>query len=48
MTTPNTHETFTRDEEIKGSSDRAFGFVFTVLFSAIGLWPLISGAEARV
>lgn len=48
MTTPNTHETFTRDTVVKGSSDRAFGIVFTVLFSAIGLWPLINGAEARI
>lgn len=48
MTTPNIHETFIRDTMVKGSSDRAFGIVFTVLFLAIGLWPLIDGAEAQI
>jgi hypothetical protein len=48
MAAPNTHETFTRDAEIKGSSDRAFGIVFTVLFLAIGLWPLIDSADLRI
>ncbi len=36
-----THESFDREEEIKGSSDRSFGLVFTVFFSIIGgikLW----------
>ncbi len=46
--TPNTHEKFTRDETIKGSSDRAFGIVFTVLFAVIGLLPLFSGGNARI
>ncbi len=38
---PATHESFDREEEIKGSSDRSFGLVFTVFFSIIGgikLW----------
>ncbi len=48
MTTPNTHETFIPDTAVKGSSDRAFGIVFMVLFAVIGLWPLIDGAETRV
>ena len=48
MTTSNTHETFTRDETVKGSSDRAFGFVFTVLFAVIGLWPLINSGDVRL
>jgi hypothetical protein len=30
--------------EIKGSSDRSFGFVFTVVFVVIGCWPLLDGA----
>lgn len=48
MTTPNTHETFTRDETVKGSSDRAFGFVFTVLFAVIGLLPLFGRGDVRI
>ncbi|NQU70210.1 MAG: hypothetical protein HQ514_06650 [Rhodospirillales bacterium] len=48
MTSPNTHETFTRDETVKGSSDRAFGFVFTVLFVVIGLAPLFGHGDVRI
>ncbi len=48
MNTPNTHESFSRDEAVKVSSDRAFGIVFTVLFTVIGLWPLIHGGEVRI
>ena len=35
------HESFEREDEVKGSSDRSFGLVFTVFFSIIGgikLW----------
>jgi hypothetical protein len=42
------HEPLTRDEEIKGSSDRAFGVVFTVVFAIIGLWPLIGGGNPYI
>jgi len=42
------HETLTRNEEVKGSSDRAFGVVFTVVFLIIGLWPLMSSAGPRI
>jgi uncharacterized integral membrane protein len=42
------HETITRDEEIKGSSDRAFGVVFTIVFTAVGLWPLLSDGSPRI
>ncbi|NKB20000.1 MAG: hypothetical protein GKS01_05580 [Alphaproteobacteria bacterium] len=38
----NTHESFVRDEPVQGSSDRAFGIVFTVVFSLIGLWLWLS------
>ena len=31
----------TREHEEKGSSDRSFGLVFTVVFTLIGLWPLV-------
>jgi hypothetical protein len=48
MTSPNTHENFVRDETVKGSSDRAFGFVFTVLFLVLALFPLIGDGNVRV
>lgn len=35
-----THEMQDHDHKEKGSSDRSFGFVFTVVFLLIGLWPL--------
>ncbi|MGB0574752.1 MAG: SxtJ family membrane protein [Alphaproteobacteria bacterium] len=35
-----THESFDRNESVEGSSNRAFGIVFTVVFAIIGLWPL--------
>lgn len=39
------HEKLTAhyDEQIKASSDRAFGVVFTVVFALIGALPLVSG-----
>ena len=37
------HETLSRDEETRGSSNRAFGFVFAVVFLVIAVWPLASG-----
>jgi len=48
MTTSNTHETYSRDEVVKGSSDRAFGVVFTILFLVIGLAPLIGSSPVRI
>ena len=41
------HEDLGRQEEIKGSSDRAFGVVFTVVFAIIGLWPLLGSDMPR-
>ena len=38
-----THESFDRNETIQGSSDRAFGIVFTVVFILVGLWALVWG-----
>ena len=35
------------EENVKGSSDRAFGIVFTVVFVIIGFWPLLDGAPVR-
>ena len=44
----NTHEDFSRKEEIKGPSDRSFGWVFTVAFAVIGLLPLLRHRPIRV
>ena len=36
----NTHEELTRKHAVRGSSDRAFGIVFSVFFALAGLAPL--------
>lgn len=38
-----THETLSRKTRIEGSSDRAFGVVFAVVFALVGCWPLMRG-----
>ena len=35
-------------EPAQGSSDRSFGFVFTIVFALVGLWPLLQGHELRL
>lgn len=35
------HETLDRKDEIEGSSDRAFGLVFTTFFLIVGIYPYI-------
>jgi hypothetical protein len=42
-----THEDFERLDAVKGSSDRAFGLVFTAFFLIVGFWPLWRGAAPR-
>lgn len=42
------HEDFSRDEAIEGSSNRAFGVVFAVVFALVGLWPLTGGGAPRL
>ena len=42
-----THERFAAHESVKGSSDRSFGIVFAAVFTIIGVWPLLAGAEVR-
>ncbi len=42
-----THEDFSRTHEVKVSSNRSFGWVFTVVFLIIALWPLVSGGMVR-
>jgi len=41
------HEDFSRPQQVKASSDRAFGWVFVTVFLIIALWPLVSGGELR-
>jgi Saxitoxin biosynthesis operon protein SxtJ len=41
------HESFTREEEVRSSSERAFGFVFTTVFTIVALLPLWRGASPR-
>lgn len=42
------HEDLARHDEIQGSSDRAFGVVFTAVFVIIALFPLLRGGDVRV
>jgi len=44
MAKPSFHESFEREEEVAGSSDRGFGFVFAAVFLIVALWPLLGGA----
>ena len=48
MSDPQTHEQFEQRDAVKSSTDRAFGFVFTVVFTVIGLAPLIGGDAIRI
>ena len=38
-----THEDYARDEDLQGSSDRSFGFVFTGFFALVGGVKLYTG-----
>ena len=42
------HEDFSRTQDVKGSSNRAFGVVFTAVFLIVALWPLLSGQSPRI
>jgi len=43
-----THENLARDQDIKVSRNRDFGWVFTIVFLVVALWPLLSGGGARM
>ena len=43
----NNHEDFSRDEGLRSSSDRTFGFVFTAFFLATGLFPMFKHHPPR-
>lgn len=38
------HESFARDDQVKGSSDRSFGLVFAVVFGLVGTYHLWHGS----
>jgi Saxitoxin biosynthesis operon protein SxtJ len=42
-----THEDFSRQEEIKPSSDRGFGLVVATFFLIISVWPLVHAEPIR-
>jgi hypothetical protein len=41
------HEDFTREEEVHGSSDRAFGLVMAAFLSLVAFVPLLHGGPVR-
>ena len=43
----NFHENLTPRDAPTGSSDRSFGLVFAVFFTAVGCWPLLFGNAPR-
>ena len=43
-----THEDYQREQEIEGSSNRSFGWVFTVFFLILALLPLLKSEGPRV
>ena len=40
------HENLDKEEEVKVSSDRSFGIVFTLVFLAVGIW-VVSGGQSK-
>ena len=42
-----THERLSHDAPVLGSSHRSFGFVITIVFSAVALFPLLGGRAPR-
>ena len=40
------HENLDKKEEVKVSSDRSFGIVFTLVFLAVGVW-VVSGGQSK-
>jgi saxitoxin biosynthesis operon SxtJ-like protein len=43
-----THEDFSREAELKSSSDRAFGLVVAAFFLVLAMRPYISGRSPRI
>jgi len=47
MSDRSTHEQFQEREGVNSSSNRSFGIVFTIVFSIVGLLPLLSDGTLR-
>jgi hypothetical protein len=47
MKSIDTHERIRGKDEIEGSSDRAFGFVFAGFFALVAVLPVLSGRPVR-
>jgi hypothetical protein len=45
---PMIHEDLGRREAVHIGKDRSFGIVFAVVFTVVGLWPLIDGDPVRL
>jgi hypothetical protein len=43
-----THENFSCQPTLQGSSDRFFGFLLAVFFVALGVWPLIRRGNSSI
>ncbi|MCW5635521.1 MAG: hypothetical protein KIT17_19445 [Rubrivivax sp.] len=41
------HENLAREQHVEGSSDRAFGWVFAIVFAIIAAWPLLNARPPR-
>ena len=41
------HEDFSREEKVKGSSDRTFGLTFAAAFALLALWPIVRHRPMR-
>ena len=42
------HETLKRDDDVQIGSEKSFGLVFAVVFTAIAMLPLIDGLAVRL
>jgi nitrate reductase NapE component len=42
-----THEDFSRTHQVRASSNRSFGWLFTAVFLIVAVWPLLSGGMVR-
>lgn len=48
MSRQDSHENLARKDDVKSGSNKSFGLVFAVVFSLIGLWPLLNDQPIRL
>ncbi|MBT3916404.1 MAG: hypothetical protein HN731_04795 [Rhodospirillaceae bacterium] len=48
MTRLDSHENLSRKDNVKSGSNKYFGLVFAVVFTVVGLWPLLSDQSPRL